>query len=234
MWLTSIMINLSIWEQSHPNEKPLFKQNVGEQNLISASQELKKIQGTASDKSEESRIMNRDTARIRMQCARLLHKVLKCAAKFTAGSHSHNICRALEAEKTFPPSLLSPTCPAPSRLTSAPVAAVPLRVDGFSSHRDARAATPLPLTLRPRGARIYICTAAQSSVLQASSQIHAALKHKNSLSDFSRVSRDQGLLAWWKFMHVKKKCRSWFCFNTQPFNWFECRQCKSFFFLLQF
>lgn len=110
-----------------------------------------------------------------MQCARLLHKVLKCAAKFTAGSYSHNICRALEAEKTFPPSLLSPTCPAPQRLTSAPVAAVPLRVDGFSSRRDARAATPLPLTLLPRGTQIYICTAAQFLVLQANSQIHAAL-----------------------------------------------------------
>ncbi|KAL1259615.1 hypothetical protein QQF64_010192 [Cirrhinus molitorella] len=96
-----------------------------------------------------------------MQCARLLHKVLKCAAKFTAGSRSHNICRALEAEKTFPPSLLSPTCPAPPRLTSAPVAAVPLRVDGFSSRRDARAATPLPLTLRSRRGtdlHLYRCT----------------------------------------------------------------------------
>lgn len=199
-----------------------------------------------SDKSQESRITNQDTARIRMQCARLLHKVLKCAAKFTAGSHSHNICRALEAEKTFPPSLLSPTCLAPPRMTSAPVAAVPLRVDGFSSRRDARAATPLPLTLRPRGARIYICTAAQSSVLQASSQIHAALKHKNSLSDFSRVSRDQGLLrlAWRKFMHVKKKnyqwttflgnIWSWFCFNAQSTNGLNVDYAKAFFFFLQF
>lgn len=96
-----------------------------------------------------------------MQCARLLHKVLKCAAKFTAGSYSHNICRAPGGRENFPSitplsHMPSPTAPdfCPGSRCASPSGWVFISQGCEGSH-SAPPHTPSP---RNTDLHLYCCT----------------------------------------------------------------------------